>query len=66
MPSMTNPVTRLAGILSQRGIPDADALAITASEALAASLTERYSHSESAEWLQASADLHRHWIQAPR
>jgi hypothetical protein len=25
---MTNPVTRLAGILSQRGIPDADQLAI--------------------------------------
>ena len=63
---MNNPVTRLAGILSQRGIPDADALAITAAEALAASLTGRYRHSESAEWLQASADLHRHWIQAPR
>ena len=64
MPSMTNPVTRLAGILSQRGIPDADQIAITAAEALSASLTPRYP--ESAEWLQASADLHRHWIQAPR
>lgn len=61
-----NPVSRLAGILRQRGTPDADQLAILAAESLAASLWEAHGYSATAEWLQAAADLHRDRMGAGR
>ena len=53
-----NPIARLAAVLRARRIPDPEQVALLATEYIAHELHQRYSHSDSADWLLGEGEIY--------
>jgi hypothetical protein len=53
-----NPIARLAAVLRARRIPDPEQVALLATEHIAHELHQRYSHSDSADWLLGEGEIY--------